>query len=79
VQDYTNAYLSRSAFVQLANAEAVLKLRIHVSSKNALGCVLICNKENEVTSLHSETFYKCCLCCFFIPIIASLFKFNLSF
>jgi len=39
VQDYTNSYLSRSAFVQLANAEAVLKLRTRVSSKNALGCV----------------------------------------
>jgi len=34
-------HLSRSAFVQLANAEAVLKLITRVSSKNALGYVLI--------------------------------------
>jgi len=41
VHDYTNSYLSRGAFVQLANAEAVLKLETHVSLKIALGCVLI--------------------------------------
>jgi len=37
----TNAYLSQSAFLQLSNAEVVLKLETHASSKNALGYVLI--------------------------------------